>query len=138
MSGPLFDCYVLAPTRTAATAMAFLDRFLPEREAAFESWDPADVLGVPTGASTGEIADFLEANSDVRYTMYWRHSEGRPPYFAMVSFTADGQLILGLSPCHDDDPDRARRAIREMMAAVSAEHGYVALEEAPASSREGS
>jgi hypothetical protein len=31
MAGPLFDCYVIAPDRTAAFAARFLDEFLPER-----------------------------------------------------------------------------------------------------------
>jgi hypothetical protein len=136
MNGPLFDCYVLAPERTADIAMAFLDRLLRDRVAQFEACDPSDVLGVPRGKSIRDVASFLEANPSVAYSMYWRHRTDDPPWFATLAFTADAHLILGLSPCIDDDPECAARTVGEMMAAVGAACGYTAVESAPALNRE--
>jgi len=136
MKGPLFDCYVLAPERTADVAMAFLDRFLPERVAQFEACDPSDVLGVPRGTSIPDVAVFLEVNPSVAYSMYWRHRAEDSPVVATLAFTADAQLILGLSCCYDDDPECADRTLGEMMAAVGAEYGYTAVEAAPALRRD--
>ena len=135
MGGPLFDCYVLAPRRTADAAMEFLDRFLPEREAQFDPSDPSDVLGVPEGASTRHIAEFLEVHPDVAYSMYWRHSEDGAPSTAILQYTADAHLILGLARCTEDDPACAKQVLAEMMATVAAQDGYAAVEEAPALSR---
>jgi hypothetical protein len=136
MSGPLFDCYVLAPQRTAEIAIAFLERFLPARDAQFEPSDPSDVLGLPRGVSTQEIVSFLEANPDVAYSMYWRRRGGDTSLFAILAFTADAQLILGLSSCRDDDPECAQETLEEIIDAVGAEYGYAAVEAAPAASRE--
>lgn len=136
MNGPLFDCYVLAPDRTADIAMAFLDRFLPDRVAQFEASDPSDVLGVPRGTPLRDVASFLEVNPSVAYSMYWRHRANDSPVVATLAFTADAHLILGLSSCDDDDPECADRTLREMMAASGAEYGYTAVETAPALSRE--
>jgi len=67
--------------------------------------------------------------------MYWKHSEDRVPSIAILQYTADGHLILGLARCSENHPACAKKVLAEMMATVAAEAGYAAVEDAPALSR---
>jgi hypothetical protein len=135
MPGPLFDCYVLATDRSADLAVRFLDRFLPEREPSFDPADPSEVLGVPTTSTIRKILEFLEANPACAYSLYWRNPKGVAPFRAMLVFTDDGHLILGLSPSLDDDQSVARAALSEMKTFAGSRLGYFGIEEAPVGSR---
>jgi len=135
MNGPLFDCYVLAPSRTAQVAIGFLDHFIPNRVARFDLSDPSEVLGLPGDASITDAVAFLEANPRVAYSMYWSRAGDDSPLLATLAFTADAELILGLSYCSDNDPHCASQTLEEMILAVGATHGYATVEEAPALTR---
>jgi hypothetical protein len=60
MAGPLIDCYVLAPNRTAVAVRSFLNEFLPNHQASLNENDPAEVLGLPMEVSLDAILDYLE------------------------------------------------------------------------------
>ena len=74
MPGASFDCYVLAPDRSADLAERFLDKFLPEREPSFDPADPSEVLGVPITSTLREVLQFLEANPTRDYSMCWSNT----------------------------------------------------------------
>jgi hypothetical protein len=114
MPGPLIDCYVLAPERSAKLAMAFLDRFVPDRDPSFDPNEPSEVLGLPKGTFLDDVLSFLETNKDSEYRMYWSNSEKQEPYHALLAFNADSSLVLGLSPCVDDKESTAIEYLKLM------------------------
>jgi hypothetical protein len=132
MAGPMCDCYVLAQSRSAETALAFLDRFLPQREPTWDPADPADVLGIPAGVSVADILDFLVSHPAKSYTFYWSNVRSEAPYYAILAFNQDASLVLGLS-C-EEESQQAERWLAEMRAFTSSDHGYWGLEEPPAGS----
>jgi DNA-binding transcriptional LysR family regulator len=131
MAGALYDCYVLAATRSADLAERFLNHFLPEREPSFAAEDPAEVLGVPESFTLPEVLQFLEAHREREHTMYWRNTRAESPFHAIVAFGADGGLVLGLSVPVDDDGAHASAVLTEMKAFASADHAYAIVDEPP-------
>src|SRR5882672_8659042 len=93
------DIYVLASSRTEATVRAFLKRFLPDRaETASEYWIPQHVDTPHTVLqSSAEVIAYCCGHSSAPQSIYWRRIGDDGPAYAMVFFTADGHLILGLS-----------------------------------------
>ena len=134
MPGPLIDCYVLAPARSAALARQFLDKFLPNRVPSFDAMDPVDVLGLADDSSLSDILESLAAQPTTAYSMYWRNAEEEPPYAGLLAFTGDGALILGLSPCEDDRVSEAASWIELMKQFADTDLAYWGVEEAPAES----
>lgn len=133
MKGPMSDCYVLAPNRSAALALNFLNEFFPLRDPAFDIEDPVAVLGVSPSASLGDVLEFLEHYINRDYSMYFRNTEAKPPYYAFLAYREDGCLILGLS----GDPERENaRELLERLEYFSGSKGYWSVEEAPVGSRE--
>jgi hypothetical protein len=135
MPGLLFDCYVLAPERTAKFALRFLDRFLPEREPSFALEDPAEVLSLPPSSPIEDVLLYLEQHPTSAYSMYWRSRSGSDPYHAIVAFNDDGSLVLGLSPATDDHPDVARGYLRDLERYAGTEPGLLLFEQPPPDSR---
>jgi hypothetical protein len=67
--------------------------------------------------------------------MHWSNRRSGSPYNAIVSFTVDGCLILGLSPSYDDEEVLARQTLRELKQFAASSLAYAGVEEAPAMSR---
>ena len=132
MPGPLSDCYVLSPDRSAAAALRFLDEFVPERSLACEPDDASEVLSIPLGSSVADAMGFLGRHPDRSYLMYFRNTAERSPYFAILSYGEDGSLVLGLSG--DEDPAAASTLLRRLES-FAGSMGYWSVEEAPAASR---
>jgi hypothetical protein len=122
---------VLAPERSAALANQFLDQFLPERVPAFDILDPIEVLCLPANSSLSDVLQYLEAETNTNYSMYWRNAREESPYFGILTFTADGALILGLSPGADDQMSEAERWIEAMKEFTVSDLAYWGVEESP-------
>ncbi len=132
MPGPMSDCYVLAPDRSAAVALRFLTMFVPENTLACEPGDPADALGISADSGVVGIAAFLAEHPDRSYCLYFTNSTKRSPYFAILSYGEDGSLVLGLS---GDEEPAAARALLGRLEHFAGSTGYWSVEEAPAGSR---
>jgi hypothetical protein len=131
---PLYDCYVLAPKRSAELAQRFLDHFLPEREPGFAPEDPAQVLGLPEATTLEDVVRYLEDHPERTYAMYWRSKTATSPFYAIVAFGPDGCLVLGLSPSSEEDAyghAHALAVLAEMKEFAGAEPGYTGVEEPP-------
>ena len=136
MPGPLIDCYVLAPERSATLAMAFLDRFVPHRIPLFDPEDPSEVLGLPKAIFLDDVLIFLETNRNCKYRMYWTNSDNQEPYHAILSFNADSSLVLGLSPCVDGKESTAFEYLKLMKYFAGASSSIWGVEMPPPASRE--
>lgn len=133
MKGPMSDCYVLAPNRSATFALNFLNAFVPLREPAFDAMDPVAVLGVSPNDSLGDVLEFLEHHINRDYSMYFWNTEAKSPYYAILAYREDGCLILGLSG--DAEQENAQHLLGRLES-FSGSKGYWSVEEAPVGSRE--
>lgn len=136
MAGPLYDCYVLAPERNAEWALRLLNRFVPAREPCFDPSDPVDVLGLPVSSSVEDALRYLERNITVAYSMYWRNLDHGEPRHAMLSFNADGSLVVGLSVADDDSGDLPREYLGKLKDFAGTKGGLFLFEHPPPLSRE--
>jgi hypothetical protein len=95
------EVYALGTNRSADFARKFLDRFLPDREAA-----RADGYPVPELIETelrvvyqtaGEVLDYLECHREESYGLYFRNVNPKAsPKMALLFHTTDGKVIFGL------------------------------------------
>lgn len=108
----VIDIYVLTERRSADFVGAFLDRFLPDREEAADDYvvDGGDGLSHVFGDINDAIA-FCCAHPKVYHAFYWRNMTEGAVLSAMVFFTTDDALILGLSVA---DP-RLRRILSDAL-----------------------
>jgi len=132
MPGPMSDCYVLAPDRSAYLALKFLDQFVPFREPTWDAADPVDVLGVSPDSSFEGILEFLEQHVDRDYSMYLRNTGAGSPYYAILAYREDGSVIFGLS---GDEDEQAALELLGRLEGFAGSAGYWSVEEAPAGSR---
>lgn len=132
MSGPMSDCYVLSPDRSADFALAFLNKFVPSREPTWDAGDPIDMLGVPPNHSLEDILKFLEIHADRSYSMYLSNLERRSPYYAILAYCEDGSLILGLS---GDEDKQGALELLSRLEDFTGSPGYWSVEEAPPGDR---
>ncbi len=128
-----YDVYALATTRTTDVAERFLAHFAPERE------ESADDYTIPQfGDSPSHVFD--RANEVIAYcvshvtepqSIYWRCLRDSDPAHAMVFFTTDGALLLGLAVVTDED-----QWLKDLQAFAGSNVGCVLFEEAPPDSAE--
>jgi len=123
---PYADIYVLAPSRSKATVKAFLERFLPERaETANEYWIPQRVDNPHTVLHTSaEAIAYCCGNTSETFSIYWRRVGEVGPAYAMVCFTGDCQLILGLSA----DQHAAEGLLADLRRHTGSAIGYITVE----------
>jgi len=116
---PCIDCYTMINRRDKQTAIEFLDTFLPRRR-----W-----LDYDSEAADAQMT-FLEAHPKRLRTLY-AVNEGAPePNYAMLGYTRDGHMTLGLS-CEEEHPELATEYLRQLQALAGTDHGYCGAEVAP-------
>lgn len=124
---PYYDVYVLARERSASAAEHFLNTFVPDRVQSAvdyvfpQSGEPSLAIGSAEAAIQYCEAHPLEAQS-----FYFRNV-GIEPDHAMLFFTPDGGLILGLSVVGHEDEWFAR--LKEH---AGSKVGYITFESPPA------
>ena len=124
------DVYALAPTHDRATLDRFLARFAPHRAESADEYELPQFNENPIAVylTADELLPHLFARAAEEYAVYWRKTDGPGPDHAMVFFTPDGGLILGVS-CSPADADRW---LEELFAFVGNRVGYINHEQPPA------
>lgn len=124
---PYFDVYVLARQRSGAVANHFLDTFVQHREQSAGDYglpqyetEPAIVL-----ESAAEAIHYCDSHPNEAQSIYFRNL-GAGPAHAMLFFTQDGGLILGLSVERCEDEWFVR--LKEF---AGSEIGYISFESPP-------
>jgi hypothetical protein len=149
MPGPYFDIYALAASRNAATLEAFLDAYV-DRTTAERSiqglaliMEPLAATG-PVGndecewvpvASMQEILDWGLSVPPRTFTTYLPWCRGMVKG-AILSFTADNQLITGIAVYDDEhgqlvSEETAKVLLQDLMRLVHAHHGLILAEGPP-------
>jgi hypothetical protein len=115
MPGPYFDIYALAASRNAATLEAFLDAYV-DRTMAARAIQGLELLMEPLGAtgpvrneewesvpveSIQQVLDWGPSVPPRTFTTYLPRCRGVVKV-AILSFTADNQLIVGIA-VYDDE-----------------------------------
>ncbi len=125
---PYADVYVLSPGRSAAVAERFLDMFVPQREQSAAEYEFPQYADKPvvTVKSASEAIQHCEDHVSEAHSFYFRNL-GPGPAHAMVFFTSDCALILGLSVIDHEEEWFVR--LKEY---AGSEVGYISFETAPA------
>ena len=130
-----YEVYFLCPVRTKELGLEFLDCFLPVRE------DCADDYPYPEYTdsaklvydSIDELLGVLETDTSAEYSLYWRGGPGSNYAQAMLFFTNDGNLVVGLA-VYGEPRERVFTEIAEF---TKGAYGYVDFENVPALSKSG-
>jgi len=121
MSG-FHDIYVLAPDRSAKVAQSFLDAFVPDREQSAEEYLTSD--GTNLHSADSVICHCVNHQHESQ-NIYFRNLSCGPAH-AMLFFTSDGGLFLGLSVV-----DAERDYLEKLKRYAASEVGFIAFEEPP-------
>jgi hypothetical protein len=129
---PCIDCYTLVDRRDAQTALAFLNTFLPRRRSLYaEHHLPRDAEVAEVALPSDERAmRYLEAHPDQVHTIYTVAEGSAQLNYAMVGYTRDGKMTLGVS-CEESQPEVAAEYLRKLQAFAGTSDGYCDVEKAP-------
>jgi hypothetical protein len=126
---PYSDIYVLTQSRTEATISSFLDRFVPVREETADDYCIPQHVKFPHTVfrTAAEVVSYCCSHASVSQSVYWRQVSGDDPAYAMVFFTSEGLLILGLST----DESTAKSYFTELSTHIGSDVGYITVEAPP-------
>jgi len=122
------EIYVLCPQRSQALANSFLEQFLPHRRVAAEDYPFPEFCDHPqtTFATAEEVIDLLESEVQESYSLYWYNLGENEPETAMLFFTKDAGMIVGIV-IHSEESGWLTRLATH----VGGRFGYVTFEEPP-------
>lgn len=113
----------LSCERSRAAALAFLNEFLPKRNAAADEYPYPEFAPEPTDVYVTEqqILDRLDAEPCATYALYWDSASEGEPYGAMLFFLRDSSLVVGL----DVQSESIEYWLQRLAVSVGADFGYV-------------
>ena len=130
------ELYVLSRSRSLKYALKFLDRFLPERSPVAEEYffpefsdEPIDIYQEDV-----EVITKLECEKKEGYSIYWDSKSDREISQAMLFFTTDGAMIVGLAVT--DTGVDVEKLLIDMAQEVNGQYGYVTDEDCPPETEE--
>lgn len=124
-----YECYVLAPQRTAKILWDFLDTVLPKRRNYLKVFPVPETALKPQHQfdKIEELVDFLEKNPKEAYGLYWDNVEPKTPFQAIVFFTVDGGMILGVAELGDQGEETLKALAKQ----TGATFGTIVTNERP-------
>lgn len=127
MPGGYYDVYVLARERSAAVASRFLAAFAPQGTASASEYEFPEYSKRPdvVFSTAMEAIRYCAAHSDAGQRFYFNNPSGDPAH-AMLFFTNDGGLILGVSVADEEE-----QALARLKAHAGVDIGYITFESPP-------
>lgn len=127
-----YECYVLAPHRTAEALWNFVNTVVPENRNYLRAFPIPESAEKPTLElkSLQELVDYLEKNPQEAYGLYWDNAKPESPFQAIAFFTRDGGLILGTAELGDN----AATSLQQLASLTGAMQGIVTSHERPVQS----
>ncbi len=127
------EIYVLCKERSKKLVFEFLDRFFPEREASSEDYPYPEYSDDPECVydDCDELFEVLENNTEESYSVYWDSTNDGEVKNAMVFFTEDGGMIVGIAVECDD----CGVWLKKLSEVVEGEYGYVSFDSPPPETR---
>lgn len=123
------ELYVLGKDRSAQFAIAFLDRFLPQRKVFCEDYPVPESSDNPEIVFTSEfeILQYLEEHPNESYGLYWNDADAESFNQAMLFFTKDGKVIFGLA----EDESSLASKFQQLINFVGSEYWLFGSEQRP-------
>lgn len=131
-NGYYADCYVLCENRNEKFISEFLNFFISERE------ESSDEYGFPQYDTNAELyfenveklIRHLIINNTSEYSIYWRNKKKDKLRGAMLFFTEDGKLIIGLyCDTLKNDSKIEANYLAQLKEFSKSKFGYIAYEE---------
>lgn len=129
------DSYVLAPTRSARKARAFLDHFVPHRELGWDLPDLLNTLELPKKPSVSDVLNLLEREPQRSVSLYFRQLQTGNPEHAGLIFNDDGSCFFMLSIASNDSQSLGDDYLSRMKVFAESAIGYWGWEEPPVEGR---
>lgn len=130
---PYTDIYVLTPKRNKTFIKRFLDHIVPLRDECAESYEVPQYGGKNTAHTfnhTDAIIDYLVVNSNEPYSLYFENRNKSDIHFAMLFFTNDGNLIIGIST-PAGNTTQEQDLLKQLLDFAESDDGYITFEEPP-------
>jgi hypothetical protein len=131
--GYFADCYILTNKRIQSFIEEFLDHFIPERSEPAQEFEFQQYADNPVEIKNArEAVQFLVENKSVKHSIYWGNPIKSELRGAMIFFTDDGYVIMGIY-CETKYPnteieDNIFKDIKEF---CGSEEGYITYENPP-------
>lgn len=125
---PYYDVYVLSQERSAKAAYGFLAVFAPHGVESAENYcfpEYADEYDIVFSTAT-EAIQYCGAHPTAAHRFYFRNPSGSPAH-AMLFFTSDSGLILGLSVVEGEEDLMFNRLKQHAGSTI----GYITFESPP-------
>ena len=128
------DIYVLVDDRSIDRVRAFLDRFLPNREEMADEYEVPQYSDEPKVMfkAASELMEFCANNTSEVHAIYWKSTSSGEPRCAMVFYTRDAAMILGISI---DDESLEESFLAQMKDFCNSSEGLILYEQPPPDSR---
>ncbi|MFS1523877.1 hypothetical protein ACL7TT_07155 [Microbulbifer sp. 2304DJ12-6] len=125
----IIEIYILCKNRSKKLVFEFLDKFLPNREASAEEYPYPEYVDQPEHvySDVAELMAVLDSNEDESYSLYWDSTDNAKVKNAMVFYTVDGGLIVGIAV----EDDHREAWLNKLSNLVGGEFGYVSFEMPP-------
>jgi hypothetical protein len=127
------EVYVLLDVRSCAVAGDFLDEYLPYRESTANNFPFPEFVNEPETVFTSpdDLMRHLENNPQRSYSLYWNASKPGRVSQAMIFYTIDGAMILGIAGRFDVP----QAVLQQLAQTYGAKYGYLTSEECPPSTK---
>jgi hypothetical protein len=125
------DIYVLTKKRNPALIFGFLNEFLPGRIETADEYEIPRYSSSPTRVfdKADALIQYCCSHQDVEQAVYyWSNESENEPRSAMIFFTEDGHLILGLST---DASSLEDHYLTSLIDFCDSQVGYIAYESPP-------
>ena len=135
-TGSCLDAYVLVEDRSKSKAEAFLAKFAPGFRPLVDEYDIPYRANQPERflRGTASLLEFMEANASYRHVAYFAPRSVTPIRYAIVAFTTDGHMILGLSVIEEEE-NLARTLLARLEAFAESDLSFYAAETPPSPNR---
>jgi hypothetical protein len=124
------DIYVLVDHRKIDVVNEFLEYFVPDNQVLADeyeipqySYNPEIIFRKAT-----ELMHYCETNVEATHSIYWFNNQKKDPRNAMVFYTNDRKMILGLSILHES---QEREWLTKLKQFSKSKHGCILYERPP-------
>lgn len=122
------EIYVLCKERSKKLVLNFLDEFLPDRKEVNSEYPyPQYVGNAENFNDVDKLLNILEENKNESYSLYWENKTESELQNAMVFYTKDMGMIVGLVI----EENECENIFKKLANFVDGDYGYITFESPP-------
>ena len=124
------DIYVLVDNRDIKFIQDFIEHFIPDNREMADEYEIPQYSDSPDFLFTKaiELMRYCEKHEEVSHAIYWFNNLDEDPKDAMVFYTDDGKMILGLSI---EDESREQEWLVKLKSFSKSDQGCILYENPP-------